>query len=165
MLHARNSSRAGGHRDRLRPAQRDETAGVNTSGHVLVIGVDGVRFDYLGPDATPAIWRLGQAGLPTLLAVSGWPPLALAVDGGPLFAEASTREFIPVADDDLTWDQADAASLAVWDEADKTITERAGAILAADTTRAPRVSFVYLGAVDFAGHAAGAGDAYRAARR
>jgi hypothetical protein len=41
-----------------------EAAGESGSeaGHVLVIGVDGVRFDYLGPDATPAVWRLGQAG-------------------------------------------------------------------------------------------------------
>ena len=103
------------------------------SGHVLVIGVDGVRFDLVGPDTTPAVWGMGQAGflapvpvdeatptwsgpcwatiatgtgvtghgitgndltghrladhpdfltratragLPTLLAVSGWPPLA-----------------------------------------------------------------------------------------
>ena len=38
-----------------------------------------------------------RAGLPTLFAVSGWPPLALATDGGPLFAEASRREFVPVA--------------------------------------------------------------------
>jgi predicted AlkP superfamily pyrophosphatase or phosphodiesterase len=195
---------------------------MSSAGHVLVIGVDGVRFDYLGPDATPVIWALGQAGflapvpvdeatptwsgpcwatiatgtgvaghaitgndltghrlaehpdfvtratragLPTLLAVSGWPPLALAEDGGPLFAEASTREFVPVPQDDLVWDQADAASLAVWDAADEAITERAEAILAADTARAPRVSFVYLGAVDFAGHAAGADDAYRTALR
>ena len=122
-------------------------------GRVLVIGVDGVRFDFLGPDSAPSIWALGQAGflaqvpvdeatptwsgpcwatiatgtgvaghgitgndltghrlaehpdfvtratragLPTLLAVSGWPPLALAEDGGPLFAEASTREFTAV---------------------------------------------------------------------
>ena len=129
---------------------RPEASGTSS---VLVIGVDGVRFDYLGPDATPAIWALGQAGfltavpvdettptwsgpcwatiatgtgvaghgitgndltghrlarhpdfvtratragLPTLLAVSGWPPLALAEDGGPLFAEASTREFTAV---------------------------------------------------------------------
>ena len=87
---------------------------MSEAGHVLVIGVDGVRFDYLGPDAAPAIWALGQAGflaghgvtgndltghrlaeqpdfvtratragLPTLLAVSGWPPLALAATGGP----------------------------------------------------------------------------------
>jgi predicted AlkP superfamily pyrophosphatase or phosphodiesterase len=195
---------------------------VTTGGHVLVIGVDGVRFDYLGPEATPAIWRLGQAGflapvpvdeatptwsgpcwatiatgtgvaghgitgndltghrlaehpdfvtratragLPTLLAVSGWPPLARAEDGGPLFAEASTREFIPVPSAGLAWGDAGMSELAAWDAADETITERAGAILAADTTRAPRVSFVYLGAVDFAGHAAGAGDAYRAALR
>jgi hypothetical protein len=25
--------------------------------HVLVIGVDGVRFDLLGPEVTPVIWR------------------------------------------------------------------------------------------------------------
>ncbi len=31
-------------------------------GHVLVIGVDGVRFDLLGPGTTPAIWTLGQDG-------------------------------------------------------------------------------------------------------
>ena len=31
-------------------------------GHVLVIGVDGVRFDLLGPDGTPSIWELGQHG-------------------------------------------------------------------------------------------------------
>jgi len=107
--------------------------------HVLVIGVDGVRFDLLDPEVTPVIWGFGsagflvpvvideatptwsgpcwativtgtgvaghgitannltghrladhpdfvtvatRAGLPTLLAVSGWPPLALAEDGG-----------------------------------------------------------------------------------
>ena len=31
-------------------------------GHVLAIGVDGVRFDFLGPDSAPSIWALGQAG-------------------------------------------------------------------------------------------------------
>ena len=123
------------------------------AGHVLVIGVDGVRFDLVGPDTTPSIWGLGRAGfltpvpvgdttptwsgpcwatiatgagvdghgitgndltghrladhpdfvtlatragLPTMLAVSGWPPLAQPEDGGPLFAEASRREFVPV---------------------------------------------------------------------
>jgi hypothetical protein len=101
------------------------------------------------------VTRATRAGLPTLLAVSGWRPLALAEDGGPLFAEASTREFVPVPEDDLVWDEAGAASLAAWDAADETTTERAGAILAADTARAPRVSFVYLGTVDFAGHATG----------
>ena len=194
-------------------------------GHVLVIGVDGVRFDYLGPAATPAIWAFGQAGfltavpvdettptwsgpcwatiatgtgvaghgitgndltghrlaghpdfvtratragLPTLLAVSGWPPLALAEDGGPLFAEATRREFVPVPEGGLAWDagQAGAAELAAWDAADQETAERAGAILAADGDAGPpRVSFVYLGAVDFAGHATGAGDAYRTALR
>jgi hypothetical protein len=25
-------------------------------GHVLVIGVDGVRFDFPGPDSAPSVW-------------------------------------------------------------------------------------------------------------
>jgi hypothetical protein len=33
-----------------------------TTGHVLVIGVDGVRFDLLGPDTTPA--SRDRSGLP-----------------------------------------------------------------------------------------------------
>ena len=138
--------------------------------HVLVIGVDGVRFDLLGPEVTPVIWGFGRsgflgpvpideatptwsgpcwatiatgrgvdghgisgndltghrlaeypdfvtlatrAGLPSLLAVSGWPPLALAEDGGPLFAEAARREFVPVAEVSLeAWDAADEATTA-----------------------------------------------------
>jgi predicted AlkP superfamily pyrophosphatase or phosphodiesterase len=165
-------------------------------GHVLVIGVDGVRFDLLGPDSTPCVWEFGQggflaavgidvatptlsgpcwatiatgtgvaghgitgndltghrladhpdfltratrAGLSTLLAVSGWPPLALAED------VASTE-----------------TSVAAWDAADEAITALAARILADD---GPRLSFVYLGAVDITGHLTGAGPAYRAATR
>jgi hypothetical protein len=175
--------------------------------HVLVIGVDGVRFDLLDPEVTPVIWRFGhdgflgpvlidestptwsgpcwatiatghgvdghgitgndltghrlaahpdfvtlatRTGLPTLLAVSGWPPLALAEDGGPLFTEATRREFVPVAE----------RSLAGWDAADEAVTELAAQILAGD---GPRLSFVYLGAVDVVGHVLGAGPAYREA--
>jgi hypothetical protein len=177
--------------------------------HVLVIGVDGVRFDLLGPEVTPVIWAFGRdgflgpvpvdettptwsgpcwativtgagvdghgitgndltghrlaehpdfvtvatrAGLPTLLAVSAWPPLAVAEDGGPLFAEATRREFVPVP----------KRSVAGWDAADEAITELAAQILATD---APRLSFVYLGAVDAAGHVLGAGPPYRWAAR
>ena len=177
--------------------------------HVLVIGVDGVRFDLLSPEVTPVIWDFGcdgflgpvpidettptwsgpcwativtgagvdrhgitgndltghrpaehpdfvtvatRAGLPTLLAVTGWPPLALAEDGGPLFAEAARREFVAVAE----------VSLAAWDAADQDTTELAARILAED---GPRLAFVYLGAVDFTGHAVGAGAAYREAAR
>jgi predicted AlkP superfamily pyrophosphatase or phosphodiesterase len=177
--------------------------------HALVIGVDGVRFDLLGPHITPSIWSLGRAGflapvtidqatpswsgpcwativtgagvaghgittndltghrladhpdfvtvatragLSTLLAVSGWPPLALPRDGGPLFAEATRREFVAAAE----------PSLAGWDAADEATTELAAGILAQD---GPRLSFVYLGAVDIAGHLTGAGAAYRDAAR
>jgi hypothetical protein len=182
---------------------------VPTLRHVLVIGVDGVRFDLLGPEVTPVIWGFGsagflgpviideatptwsgpcwatiatgcgveghgitdndltghrladhpdfltratRAGLPTLLAVSGWPPLALAEDGGPLFAEAARREFVAVAE----------VSLEAWDAADEAVTALTASILAGD---APRLSFVYLGAVDITGHAVGAGAAYREAAR
>jgi hypothetical protein len=182
---------------------------VPTLRHVLVIGVDGVRFDLLGPEVTPVIWGFGsagflgpvlideatptwsgpcwatiatgcgvdehgitgndltghrlaehpdfvtlatRAGLPTLLAVSGWPPLALAEDGGPLFAEAARREFVAVPE----------VSLEAWDAADQAVTSLAASILAAD---APRLSFVYLGAVDVTGHAVGAGAGYREAAR
>lgn len=183
-------------------------------GHVLVIGVDGVRFDLLNPVTTPALWDLGRdgflvpvpvdettpswsgpcwatiatgtgvaghgitgndltghrladhpdfltratrAGLSTMLAVGGWPPLALGQDGGPLFAEATRREFIHPPEAEVMPDR-----VAAWDAADEAVTERAAGILAAD---APRVSFVYLGAVDIAGHLTGAGEAYRAAAR
>jgi hypothetical protein len=176
------------------------------SGHVLVIGVDGVRFDLLGAETTPAIWGLGQAGflapvvideatpswsgpcwativtgtgvdghgitgndltghhlaehpdfvtvatragLPTLLVVSGWPPLALAEDGGPLFTETTRREFVAVKE----------LSLEAWDAADEAAAELAAGILAGD---APRLSFVYLGAVDIFGHVTGSGKRYRA---
>jgi len=176
---------------------------------VLVIGVDGVRFDLLSPEVTPVIWSFGslgflgpvpvdettptwsgpcwaaiatgcgvdghgitgnnltghrlaehpdfvtlatRAGLPTLLAVSGWPPLALAEDGGPLFAEAGRREFVAIPE----------RSLAGWDAADEAVTALAASILAQE---GPRMSFVYLGAVDAVGHVLGAGDAYREAAR
>ncbi|HTX28431.1 MAG TPA: alkaline phosphatase family protein [Streptosporangiaceae bacterium] len=175
-------------------------------GYVLVIGVDGVRFDLVGPESTPGLWGLGQAGflvpvvlddetpswsgpswatiatgtgvdghgitandlaghrladhpdfltvatrsgLSTLLVVSGWPPLALTEDGGPLFAEVGRREFVAVKE----------VSLEAWDAADEAATELAAGILAGD---APRLSFVYLGAVDIYGHVAGSGEAYRA---
>jgi hypothetical protein len=177
--------------------------------HVLVIGVDGVRFDLLGPEVTPVIWGFGaagflgpvpvdettptwsgpcwatiatgtgvdghgitgndltghrlaehpdfvtvatRAGVPTLLAVSGWPPLALAEDGGPLFAEATRREFVAPSE----------VSLEAWDAADEAVTALAASILARE---APRLSFVYLGAVDVVGHVLGAGSAYREAAR
>jgi predicted AlkP superfamily pyrophosphatase or phosphodiesterase len=194
-------------------------SGPTLPGHVLVVGVDGVRFDFLGADCAPSVRALGQtgflapvpvdeatptwsgpcwatiatgagvaghgitgndltghrlaehpdfvtlatrAGLPTLLAVSGWPPLALPADGGPLFAEATWREFAAVPETSLAWAAAGEGGLAAWDAADEATTGRAAAILAG---QAPRVSFVYLGAVDFAGHAAGTGAASRAALR
>ena len=71
---------------------------------------------------------------------------------GPLFAEAGRREFVAIPE----------KSLVGWDEADEAVTALAASILAAD---GPRVSFVYLGAVDAVGHVLGAGAAYREAAR
>ncbi len=176
------------------------------AGHVLVIGVDGVRFDLIGEETTPYLWGLGRAGflapviidettptwsgpswativtgtgvdghgitandltghrlaehpdfvtvatragLSTLLVVSGWPPLALAEGGGPLFAEATRREFVALKE----------VSLEAWDAADEAATELTEGILAGE---APRLSFVYLGAVDIYGHVTGSGRRYRA---
>jgi predicted AlkP superfamily pyrophosphatase or phosphodiesterase len=177
--------------------------------HVLVIGVDGVRFGLLGAELTPVIWAFGRsgfltpvmidestptwsgpcwatlvtgcgvgehgitgndltghrlaghpdfvtvatrAGLRTLLAVNGWRPLALAQDGGPQFAAAGRREFVPAA----------GPGLAAWDAADEAVTARAARILAGE---GPRLSFGYLGAADVVAHALGAGAAYREAAR
>jgi predicted AlkP superfamily pyrophosphatase or phosphodiesterase len=184
---------------------------VQTLRHVLIIGVDGVRFDLLSPSVTPVIWGFGSSGflgpvpvdestptwsgpcwatiatgtgvdghgitsndltghrlaehpdfvtvatrlgLPTLLAVSGWPPLALDEDGGPLFAEAGRREFVPVFEE----------SLSAWGAADEAVTGLVASVLSGSGT-APRLSFAYLGAVDVAGHVLGAGAAYRDAAR
>ena len=93
-----------------------------------------------------------RGGLSTLLAVSGWPPLALAEHGGPLFAEVTRREFV----------RADDSDISSWDAADEAITALACAVIAAD---GPRVSFVYLGAVDIYGHVGGVDAAYHAAVR
>jgi Type I phosphodiesterase / nucleotide pyrophosphatase len=177
------------------------------AGHVLVIGVDGTRFDALGAEATPSIWGLDvltpitideatpswsgpcwsniatgvpvalhgitgndftghrlaehpdfltvatRAGFGTLLAVAGWPPLATTEDGGPLFAEVSRREFV---------EASERHGMAAWDVADETVTAQAVSIIEAD---GPHASFVYLGAVDIAGHLIGAGADYHAAVR
>lgn len=175
------------------------------TGHVLVIGVDGTRYDALGSaDTVRSLGVLGpvlidegtpswsgpcwatiatgvpvalhnvtgndltghrldsypdfltvatRAGLPTLLAVSGWPPLAIAEDGGPMFAEVTRREFVPVAVEH---------DVAEWDAADEAITVQAASIIAAE---GPRVSFVYLGAVDINGHVGGVDASYHAAVR
>jgi len=95
------------------------------------------------------VTRATRAGLPTLLAVGGWSPLAMPEDGGPLFAEATRREFVAAARTSLAGDGRQEAIVRNWDAADETVTGLAAAILA---DQAPRVSFVYLGAVDIAGH-------------
>jgi predicted AlkP superfamily phosphohydrolase/phosphomutase len=44
------------------PSLRPSRVPAQAPGHVMVIGVDGVRFDLVGPDTTPSVWALGQAG-------------------------------------------------------------------------------------------------------
>jgi hypothetical protein len=53
--------------------------------HALVIGVDGVRFDLLGPEATPVIWGFGRDGfLGPLLIDESTPPLTRQDQVAPL---------------------------------------------------------------------------------
>jgi hypothetical protein len=47
---------------------------VPTLRHVLVIGVDGVRFDLLGPEVTPVIWGFTRNGFPTPVPVDETTP-------------------------------------------------------------------------------------------
>src|ERR1700691_632758 len=126
----RGLRRPGGHRRQHAPYVRRCWATIVTG-----TGVAGHRItgnDLTGhrlADHPDFVTVATRAGLPTLLAVSGWPPLALPQDGGPMFAEASRREFVAVAEN----------SMAAWYEADESITELAAGILVTD---GPRLSFV-----------------------
>jgi hypothetical protein len=63
---------------------------VPTLRHVLVIGVDGVRFDLLGPEVTPVIWDFRFSGflgpVPVDEATPTWsgPCWAIFPDAGEL---------------------------------------------------------------------------------
>jgi hypothetical protein len=50
-------------------------SGSTLPGHVLVVGVDGVRFDFLGADGAPSVWALGQAGFLAPVPVDEATPL------------------------------------------------------------------------------------------
>ncbi|HET9975176.1 MAG TPA: alkaline phosphatase family protein, partial [Streptosporangiaceae bacterium] len=70
-------------RGKASTASAPEASGTS---RVLVIGVDGVRFDYLGPDATPAIWAFGQAGFLAAVPVDETTPTW----SGPCWATIAT---------------------------------------------------------------------------
>jgi membrane-anchored protein YejM (alkaline phosphatase superfamily) len=66
--------------------------------HVLVIGVDAVRFDLLGPELTPVIWAFGQDGFLTPVMIDGttptwsgacWATLVTGCDAGAAYREAA----------------------------------------------------------------------------
>src|ERR1700722_18624003 len=59
---------------------------VPTLRHVLVIGVDGVRFDLLGPEVTPVIWSLTGNGFLTPVPVDESTPTW----SGPCWATIAT---------------------------------------------------------------------------
>ena len=56
-------------------------SGSTLPGHVLVVGVDGVRFDFLEADSAPSVRALGEAGFLVPVPVDG---AAAAVDVGTL---------------------------------------------------------------------------------
>jgi hypothetical protein len=76
---------------------------VPTLRHVLVIGVDGVRFDLLGPEVTPVIWGFTPNGACPRCWRSAagrrWPgPGAVDVAGHVLGAGSAYREAARAAD-------------------------------------------------------------------
>ena len=61
-------------------------SGPTLPGHVLVVGVDGVRFDFLAADSAPSVWALGQAGFLARVPVDAATPTW----SGPCWATIAT---------------------------------------------------------------------------
>lgn len=174
--------------------------------HVLVIGVDGVRYDTLLGVRTPVLDMIAQEGFlrplqvhPAAPTISGpswativtgvsatvhgiqdnnlapnhladnpdfvhlarldgrqtfigadWAPLVSSESGGPLFADGG---FLP--------DRGVRDEPAEWHRVDQDVTERGVEFLANLDGSQGSASFVYLHAVDTAGHRRGVGDVYR----
>lgn len=174
--------------------------------HVLVIGVDGVRYDTLLGVRTPVLDMIAQEGFlravpvhPAGPTISGpswativtgvsatvhgiqnnnlapnrladnpdfvhlarldgrqtfigadWAPLVSSESGGPLFADGG---FLP--------DRRERDEPSEWHRVDQDVTDRAVGFLTDLDGPRGSASFVYLHAVDTAGHRRGVGDVYR----
>ena len=81
-----------------RPAGTSRTAAVSAppAGHVIVVGIGGLRWSDVSPTVTPALWRLAGEGSAGSLVVSGIHPRACPADGW-LTLNAGARAAVPHA--------------------------------------------------------------------
>jgi len=89
--------------------------------HVLVIGVDGVRFDLLGPEVTPVIWGFGSLGFLGPVPVDETTPTS----SRPCWATIATGT--GVDEHGITGNDLSEVSLEAWDAADEAVTALAAA--------------------------------------
>ena len=81
-----------------RPAGTSRTATVSAppAGHVIVVGIGGLRWSDVSPTVTPALWRLAGEGSVGSLVVSGIHPRTCPADGW-LTLNAGARAAVPHA--------------------------------------------------------------------
>ena len=81
-----------------RPAGTSRTATVSAppAGHVIVVGIGGLRWGDVSPTVTPALWRLAGEGSVGSLVVSGIHPRTCPADGW-LTLNAGARAAVPHA--------------------------------------------------------------------
>jgi len=138
---------------------------------VVVVGIDGVRYDTLLDVSTAALDRIAGAGFlrrlrvndagitstraadadAATLAVADWPPLSTATAGWPMLVGAES----PV---DKPPHSADA-----WNVADDEATRRTAAFVTAVRSDQQAAAFCYLGLPDAVCHDVGVTDEYRKA--
>jgi hypothetical protein len=76
------------------PAGTGQTAPAPPAGHVIVVGIGGLRWSDVSPTVTPALWRLAGEGSVGSLVVSGIHPRTCPADGW-LTLNAAARAAVP----------------------------------------------------------------------
>ena len=81
---------------RLAGTSRTAAVSAPPAGHVIVVGIGGLRWSDVSPTVTPALWRLAGEGSAGSLVVSGIHPRACPADGW-LTLNAGARAAVPHA--------------------------------------------------------------------